>query len=1213
VHDAAGRVIARLGPASVKGNEPPATYFVYDVIGNLRFERDASGVWTRHEYDQLGRRVGTIESATDDHEPPLTRTSYTAHDDVAMIVDPLGRRTEFAYDGLGRLLSRSQWSADSSVTVPLAGLWYGYDVHGNRISMADADGNTVTVSYDRLNRPVQLMENGQSQLRRYDGLGNLIGQTDVSGAETRYRYDLLGRRTAVMPPRPDGSAPRQPVFDDQQAQLTGIWEVEPGEWQETQQYALTSQPTAPVARWSITQLEPGRRYEIFATWKPDPENVDRAVVQVVADGTTLGESLEVDQRQIAGDVVDRDVSWQRVADVTVPSETIEVILDTPRTEGRLVVDGLWILEVAGNIYRRYDVQGNVIAESDALGHTRTFTYDARSRQTAATDANGGATLFEYDLLGRMASVTDPLGNQTRYEYDLLDQVIAERVIRDGQELVTRYQYDLAGNLLSEVDRLGRVRHIDYDALGRPSEEQWYASLTDAEQQAPAINHLRRRYDAAGRLTVVADHASRYEYTHDDLDRVVATLVDVAAAPPVELTNEYARHDQLRDALYVTIDGQLDHVNRYTYDDRSRLSSVLQAGPAAKDKRVDFDYTPLNQLSEIRRYGDRDATQLVARSDYLFDAQSRLVSLVHGQLDEPLARYDWSRDAAGRIIQEDSSLDGVTYFQYDAAGQLLSAASPFNEEQQLTYDANGNRISDDYVVEDRNLIGSDGRYRYAYDAEGNRVRREEMGTDNVTYYEWDLLNRLVKVTEYEGANRSRTIEYLYDALGRRVGKTVTPSVGPARTERFIYDDQDIVLRFTGAAVANRYLHGPMIDQVLADEQLESGAGEARVLWPLTDHLGTVRDLLEYDAGSGESSVVNHLQYDAFGQVTAESAEAVDHLFGFTGRARDEETGLHYYRARYYDPAVGQFLSEDPAGFAAGDANLRRYVGNDPVNRVDPTGMYGDDVHFYFNYYLARYLGLDQPSGWVNSKGQPVSEALIIAYFATRVDYDDVTRPVGAGRLARERFHLPDPGGRSKGVQQNDPRVNAALRAVGNAGDVEMFGLLLHVYQDSFAHAGLHATEGHFWGHAPDQPYLHMARDRQMAQRVYEQMTNLLLARRGVQGGQASPAAQTLLRGKTFTAFWRQMRNVMLQPSRPVGNLSAQENRVICWQQLIAKDFRNARPRFNDDQSGMTNALMRRFRAISEKVPVWYGKHYSHSDYWGNWKPVWRDQPAPWPTK
>jgi len=97
------------------------------------------------------------------------------------------------------------------------------------------------------------------------------------------------------------------------------------------------------------------------------------------------------------------------------------------------------------------------------------------------------------------------------------------------------------------------------------------------------------------------------------------------------------------------------------------------------------------------------------------------------------------------------------------------------------------------------------------------------------------------------------------------------------------------------------------------------------------------------------------YDASGQITSETDDNVDHIFGFTGRERDEESDLYYYRARYYDPSTGQFISEDPIGFEAGDANTRRYVGNSPTNATDPSGLI--DVS---RFMLAGETGLATPA-------------------------------------------------------------------------------------------------------------------------------------------------------------------------------------------------------------------------------------------------------------
>ena len=134
-----------------------------------------------------------------------------------------------------------------------------------------------------------------------------------------------------------------------------------------------------------------------------------------------------------------------------------------------------------------------------------------------------------------------------------------------------------------------------------------------------------------------------------------------------------------------------------------------------------------------------------------------------------------------------------------------------------------------------------------------------------------------------------------------------------------------------------LHGPEVDQILADEVVTSLSAPGNVLWPLTDNLGTVRDVADFNESTSVAQVVNHLTYDCFGRITAETNAAVDFLFAYTGRERDEETGLYYYRARYYDPAVGRFLSQDPIGFEAHDPNLYRYVENGPTNFTDARGL------------------------------------------------------------------------------------------------------------------------------------------------------------------------------------------------------------------------------------------------------------------------------------
>ncbi|GIW99333.1 MAG: hypothetical protein KatS3mg111_2666 [Pirellulaceae bacterium] len=156
--------------------------------------------------------------------------------------------------------------------------------------------------------------------------------------------------------------------------------------------------------------------------------------------------------------------------------------------------------------------------------------------------------------------------------------------------------------------------------------------------------------------------------------------------------------------------------------------------------------------------------------------------------------------------------------------------------------------------------------------------------------------------------------------------------------------------------NRYLWGAAVDQLLADEQYLSwwspdafhgsaflGAGP--VYWPLTDHLGTVRDLVDSTATVREHQVfdsfgnlVHEADFDAAGNPIASShQDAVDAVFGYTGRPWDSDVQLQYNRARWYSPTLGRWLNQDPISFAAGDANLYRYVGNGPTTKTDPSGL------------------------------------------------------------------------------------------------------------------------------------------------------------------------------------------------------------------------------------------------------------------------------------
>ncbi len=233
----------------------------------------------------------------------------------------------------------------------------------------------------------------------------------------------------------------------------------------------------------------------------------------------------------------------------------------------------------------------------------------------------------------------------------------------------------------------------------------------------------------------------------------------------------------------------------------------------------------------------------------------------------------------------------------------------------------------------------------YDAEGNRVEETDIATGAYTTYAYDFRQDLTSVTSYTSAGVvTQVVDYTYDAQGRQISESV--AAGGTTTEtKFVYDGEAIVATLDGTnALTNRYLDGPAVDQVFADEQFTpTSAGEmptaaGTVIWPLVDNQGTDRDLVEYNAATGETTVVDHITYNSFGTVTSETNPAIDYLFGYTGFVQDLATGLDQSQSREYDPLDGLWTQQDPIGFGGGQANLSAYVGNGPTNGVDPSGNF-----------------------------------------------------------------------------------------------------------------------------------------------------------------------------------------------------------------------------------------------------------------------------------
>jgi RHS repeat-associated protein len=268
--------------------------------------------------------------------------------------------------------------------------------------------------------------------------------------------------------------------------------------------------------------------------------------------------------------------------------------------------------------------------------------------------------------------------------------------------------------------------------------------------------------------------------------------------------------------------------------------------------------------------------------------------------------------------------GVTSnYTYDALYELTQVTQNANTTESYTYDPVGNRVSSlglsPYVNNTSNELTSTPNAGYTYDYNGNTTSRtDSTGTTN---YTWDYENRLTSVT-LPGTGGSVTFKY--DPFGRRIQKVFTQN-STTTTTNYLYDGSNAVedLDQSGSLIA-RYAQTQNIDEPLAEQR--SGTTS----YYEADGLGSVTSLT-----SSAGAIANTYTYDSFGRLTA-STGSISNRFQYTAREFDSETGLYYYRARYYDPSTGRFTSEDSEGFDAGP-NFYRYVSNNTLNEVDPFGL------------------------------------------------------------------------------------------------------------------------------------------------------------------------------------------------------------------------------------------------------------------------------------
>ncbi|MEX2558485.1 MAG: RHS repeat-associated core domain-containing protein [Pirellulales bacterium] len=294
----------------------------------------------------------------------------------------------------------------------------------------------------------------------------------------------------------------------------------------------------------------------------------------------------------------------------------------------------------------------------------------------------------------------------------------------------------------------------------------------------------------------------------------------------------------------------------------------------------------------------------------------------------LSSFDYTWNAASEITSY-TGPEGTLNYSYDTTSQLTGASGARSEA--YGYDLNGNRTMAGYSTGTGNRLLSDGVYNYTHDNEGNLTVQVRISDSQRTEFTWDHRNRLTKVlVKDSGGTTIREARFTYDVFDRLIGRWIdSDGSGPQAAVQtwHAYDGANPYADFNSAgALTNRYFYAAGIDELMG-RMSASGV----VDWYMTDLIGSVRQIVNKMG----TSTLYAASYDSFGNIASQTGTG--DRFKYAARELEAAIDLYHNRARWYDPRIGRFTGEDPIGFEGGDANLFRYVGNNPTNATDPLGL------------------------------------------------------------------------------------------------------------------------------------------------------------------------------------------------------------------------------------------------------------------------------------
>ena len=462
------------------------------------------------------------------------------------------------------------------------------------------------------------------------------------------------------------------------------------------------------------------------------------------------------------------------------------------------------------------------------------------------------------------ALPDGAQHTTSFVYDAFGRVTQTAF---PSSLTENYVYDAVGNVTSKIDRKNQTILYVYDALNRLSHKGY--------PDATGVDYV---YDLVGKIKQVSDPTGTYGFSYDNMGRLIGTTTQYSFLPGITYTNAYGYDAASNRTSFTAPDGS---TNTYAYDTLNRLNTLTNSLTG----QFGFGYDALSRRTAFNRPNG-------VNTSYSYDSLSRLLNVLHKAGTVTLDGAGYTYDNAGNRTAKTNYLNNITeQYTYDPTYQLTQVTQGTTTKESYSYDAVGNRLSSlgmaPYVYNSSNELTSTANATFTYDGNGNTLTK--IDSSGTTTYNWDFENRLTAVV-LPGTNG--TVSFAYDPFGRRIQKNSSSA-----TTNYLYDNSNTVeeIGATGTLLA-RYIQGTGVDEPMAELRgVTTGYYQQDGLGSVTSMTGATGSQLNSDI------------YDSFGDLTA-STGSFGNPFQYTGRDFDRETGLRYYRARYYDRAIGRFISE-----------------------------------------------------------------------------------------------------------------------------------------------------------------------------------------------------------------------------------------------------------------------------------------------------------------